>query len=270
MKQTLLMTAAALAAAAAAGVPAIAAAAEGSPVTTHPLALNEVLVELNGSGEASVRADLATVTVQFVCRGATDEEARRAHDARVAELRAAARSAGVAASDIEAQPGVSMGMMPDFTDMAVDMGPPADMGADPAAEAAVEPEAPAPSYVVSGEMTFRLRDMDSVPALERALRGVDDTLAPSVAYSASDDAPARREARSAAIAAARADADAYAAALGMRVARVVRVTERVGMDLMSLMMGNPMLAAQMEQAMTPGPDIPVRVMVGVDFALAPR
>lgn len=251
---------------AAAGVPAMGGEAAANPVSTQPLAANEVLVELTATGEAVTRADLATVTVQFVCRGATDGEARRAHDARVEQIRAAARSAGAAATDIEAAPGTSMGMMADFVD--VDMRMPEDVGVEEPAETAAPPPA---SYVVSGEVTVRLRDPARVPALERALREVDETMTPNVAYSATDDTTARRQARAQAIAAARADAEAYAAALGLRVVRVVRVTERVGMDLMSMLISNPQLAAEMERGMrSEGPDIPVQVVVGVDFALAPR
>jgi uncharacterized protein YggE len=145
-----------------------------------------------------------------------------------------------------------------------------DMGAsvEPVSDEAAAPE---PSYVVSGEIAIRLSDSSQAEAVDAALRAVDSSLAPNVAYTVSDDGPARRGARADAIAAARADADAYAAAMNMRVVRIVRVTERIGMDIMSMLIGNPALAQLMEQVAQPdGPDQVVRAFVGIDFALAPR
>lgn len=274
MRAKILAAAAGLAALPAmAGVPMPQGAATASPVATQPLAANEVLVELSATGTATSRADLATVGFSFVSRGATEEEARRAHDERVERLRALGRGAGVAASDIEVDEAVSLGALPDFSlEMAVD--PSTDMGPD-TGETVEEPppEEPATSRAVQGRVTFQVRDVARVEAFNQALmnEGSEEGLVPEIAYTVSDDAPARREARAQAIAAARADADAYASAMGMRVARIVRVSERSGMDLMSMMFTNPAWAQQIEQLGQPqGPDIPVRVVVGVDFALAPR
>ena len=49
------------------------------------------------------------------------------------------------------------------------------------------------------------------------------------------------------------------------------MTERMGMDLMSLAMGGSSLLLSMmqQQEQRQGPDIPTYVAVGVDFALAP-
>jgi uncharacterized protein YggE len=74
---------------------------------------------------------------------------------------------------------------------------------------------------------------------------------------------------------ARADADAYAATMNMRVARVLRVTERGGFDMMSAMVGiDSVLTRQMEARMggrgRSSGQIETVALVGVDFALAPR
>jgi uncharacterized protein YggE len=70
------------------------------------------------------------------------------------------------------------------------------------------------------------------------------------------------------MATARADAEAYAASLGLRVVRVVRVTERMGLDLISLLVSNSSLLTSMFQPTRAlGPEIPTFVTVGVDFAL---
>jgi uncharacterized protein len=249
------------------GLPMTGDRAAASPVSTQPLAADEVLVELSASGEAVSPADLAIVTIPFTARAATDEAARRGYEAQAARMRAEARAAGAAGDDVEIQPPVSMGLMADYADAEM------DTVLEPESADVPEAEVPEPerSYVVSGGMTIRLRDPARVPDLDRALRAIDDTLTPEILYESSDDGPARRAARAHAITIARADAEAYAAALGLRVVRIVRVSERMGMDLMSLMFSNPVLASLMAQGShEQGPDIVVRVFVGIDFALAPR
>lgn len=248
--------------AAAAAMPLTAAAA--SPVSTAPLAADEVLLEVNAIGTATSRADLATITIAFICRGETEQAARRAHEAQVRALRAAARSAGVAAADIESPPAVSLGAMDDYADVQI--------GVDLEAPGEVPAEASAASFGVHGEMTITVRDVARAAAVAEALQAAGTDLSPTVAYSVSDEGPARREARARAVAAARADAEAYAAGLGLRVARVVRISERLGMDVMSMMVSDPTLAQVMGGAMAAeqGPDIAARAIVAVDFALAPR
>lgn len=253
-----------LALAALAGVSATSAMA--NPVSTHPLGPNEVLVELSASGEAVSVADRATVTVNYIARGTTDAQARAAYASQSNRMRAAARSAGAAAAEIELMPPTSMGMAAEYADATCCM----DMGTDVETEMPAQVAEPTPSYMVSGGMIVHLRDPARVTALQEALRAIDDTVVPDTVYAASDDAPARRAAREQAMAIARADAEAYAATLGLRVLRVVRVTERMGMDLMSLMVGNPLLVAMMEQAAQQGPNLVARAIVGVDFALGPR
>ena len=65
----------------------------------------------------------------------------------------------------------------------------------------------------------------------------------------------------------------YAAALNMRVLRIVRITERTGMDMTPILMSQaaelPRSPPDFSQPQT-DPDIPALALVGVDFALAPR
>src|SRR5688572_23411343 len=88
-----------LAAFVAAGIP-LGSAARASPVSTQPLAAHEVLLEVSASGTATSPAELATLTGMLSTRGATEAEARRAREADVRRIIAAARRAGVAASDV--------------------------------------------------------------------------------------------------------------------------------------------------------------------------
>jgi uncharacterized protein len=97
-------------------------------------------------------------------------------------------------------------------------------------------------------------------------------------YTLSDPVAARRAARADAIARARAQADDYAAGLNMRVARLVRISERSGPSFMEMMMGGisggdaGMAALQREMVENPDSAEGVNTIafLGVDFALAPR
>ena len=89
-----------------------------------------------------------------------------------------------------------------------------------------------------------------------------------------DDRKAVSEARGKALAEARAEADTYAAGLGMRVARVLRVSERGRFTDGGS--GNSGISYRVENApvyagtpVMPG-EIIQRVMLWVDFALAPK
>ncbi len=99
-----------------------------SPVATQPLADGEVLLEVDAVGSATTRADLATFHLVLSCFGATEAEARRESEQQIERVRAAARSVGVAAEDIEVN---SASTMPDGADPEVVA---ATLGADTALE----------------------------------------------------------------------------------------------------------------------------------------
>ena len=128
--------------------------------------------------------------------------------------------------------------------------------------------------MLSSQVELRLRDPRQGRRVDPGCcdAGVDISFA-APAYAAGDQNAARRAARAEAIAAAREPMPKpMRPSLGMRVVRVVRVTERMGMDLMSLAMGasSPLLAMMQQHERAQGPDIPTYVAVGVDFALAPQ
>lgn len=126
-----------------------------------------------------------------------------------------------------------------------------------------------------GTITLRLRDIDRVAAIRAALEaaGADNVALPI--YSLTERSAARREAQARALAAARVDAESYAAHAGMRLARVVRISERVGGDLYGIALNNEALFRGLQGSVSPGqpqtePEIVTLVMLGVDYALAPR
>lgn len=253
-------------------VPVLAGDAIAQAVSTAPLAPNEVLLELSANGTVTTRADLVTVQVQINGGGATEEEARRAAEAQVARVTQVARSAGVAAADVEAGEITTMPVMDMMT---------ADMNAMVMTENSMDmgmTEDLTVTNMAMGELTanaavmveIRLRNVDRLEALNRALDEAGIMAVPMPVYSLADPAAPRRAARAQALAAARADAEAYAAALGLRVVRVARVSERVGTDFFSMMMNESMMRRSMNGGAQNEPDIQTTMIVGVDYVLAPR
>ena len=118
---------------AAAGVP-MGSAADASPVSTQPLAANEILLEISALGTAISRAELATFSGTLTSRGATEVEARRERDAQIRRVTAAARRAGVAAADLTIGEAESIAVTSTM-DMSMEMPP---EGTDEAAMNAAE------------------------------------------------------------------------------------------------------------------------------------
>ncbi|MEA3014051.1 MAG: uncharacterized protein QOD42_2596 [Sphingomonadales bacterium] len=231
------------------------ALAVAQPVSTQPLAPGEVLLELSAIGTVTWRADTATLNVMVYGTGATPTEALAAAEALTRRVTDLARANGVAAPDMTVRPvrnNMSIEMMASNTMMMAE-------DVSPSASASIE---------------IRVRNIARLDALAAALSSIERATVSNPVYALSDTAPARREARARALATLRADAEAYAAAANMRVVRIVRITERAGMDFMGLALGNSDL---MRRTLGGGsgsdsddPDVGTFVIVGADFALAPR
>jgi uncharacterized protein YggE len=250
--------AALLAAPAVAGVPGmLEVGANSSPVRTQPLAANEVLFEAGGVGFVTTRADLATITVTVSSHGTSMAEARRANQAEVARVVAAARRAGVPADAIETGQG-----RPLLIAMAM---------ADAAAQTVNVARTGEQAHSV---VTIRLRDLDRAPEVRAALQAAGTNAVSDPLYSLTDQSRARHLAQAQALAAARADAEAHASRRNMRVARLVRVTERIGTDIFALAFNNAALFRNFGPPPNPDrqtqPDILTFLMLGADYALAPR
>ena len=231
-----------------------AASAQG-PVATVALAPGEVLLELNSMGTATGRADSAEVIVQIAVQGADEADLRRKYDRVVARLRAAARDAR---GEIEVQE------LSSYSDMMIMNAADTNMAGFDVVEAGQS------EHSGSSAATIRLRDLSRIEALTRTLEGIEGVYS-DVRYSASDMSAVRRQARDNALASARAEAESYSASMGLRVARIARVTERVEVDFMAMMMGDPAIQ-NLAMSGAPGsdPNVPAYVRVGVDFILAPR
>lgn len=223
----------------------------GSPVSVAPLAAGEVLLEVSAIGTVLTPADAVTFNLTVPGQGANSAEALASRAANIERVRRAARASGSTERDIR----INNNSVSPFL--------PTEMLARPS------DARPGPNVTVSSNVRVRLRDVARADAFTRDLQAIGVDVNGGPTFSLADAGPARRAARAQALATARADAEAYASALAMRVVRIARVTERVGIDLFSL------LAGAEDRFGGPGrrgssSEVETVANVGVDFVLVPR
>jgi uncharacterized protein YggE len=233
---------------------ALALAAVPAAAQNAALDLNrgETLLEVNATGTVPSRPDLMAFDAGIVSTGRTAREATDANSALAQRLIEALRAAGIAPRDMQTS---ALRVSPRFerTDRR--------NGED-------ELDSRIIGYVARNTLTVRVRDLRRASAILDSLiaAGANEIHGPR--FSLADDRPARRAAREAAIVAAREQAETYAGALGMRVARVLRVSERsarIGSEGFITVTGSRTMGTPIE----PG-EIETEVQVWVDYALAPR
>jgi uncharacterized protein YggE len=188
----------ALVAALALAVPAIASAQPQAGEAIAGTRLDVVAV-----GEVTRIPDIARIGAGVVTQAPSASEAIRLNAARMTSVRAALRRAGIADRDIQTS---NISLQPEYR--YAENQPPQLIG-----------------YRASNEVGIRFRDIAQTGRILDALvaEGANQINGPSLEI----DRPeaALDEARTAAIATARARADLYARALGMRVVRVIAVSE---------------------------------------------
>lgn len=196
---TNLMIAAALAAIAAAPLPAVAQASEAMPMVPAAGAILDVTAE----GRSTRVPDVATIRAGVVSQAATAAAALGDNAARMNRVVAALTRAGIAARDVQT---ATVSLSPQYR--YADGQPPAITG-----------------YQASNSVAIRFRAIDKAGAILDALvrEGANQIDGPNLSIDQPD--AALDEARTDAIKRARARADLYAAAAGLHVERIVRISE---------------------------------------------
>src|SRR4051812_47437538 len=187
----------------AAVVPAVAEAQQG-PAITQTIAGTRL--DITATGEVTRVPDVAVISAGVVTRSATATGALQDAADRMARVSAALRSAGIADRDIQTS---SVNLNPEYR---YDNGQPPQLT----------------GYTASNQVNIRFRDIRNAGRILDALvkQGANQINGPNLTI----DKPeaALDEARAKAIASGRARADLYARSLGMRVVRVVSVSEGGG------------------------------------------
>jgi uncharacterized protein YggE len=183
-----------------AAIPAVPAAAQTATVTQ---AIAGTRLDLNVTGEVTRVPDLATISAGVVSRASTATAALQDNASRMDKVIAAIKAAGIADRDIQTS---SINLNPEYK--------------------YVENQAPQlVGYTASNQVTIRFRDIRNSGKILDALvrQGANQINGPNM--SVEHPEAALDEARASAIANGRARAELYARSLGMRVARVVSVSE---------------------------------------------
>jgi uncharacterized protein YggE len=196
----LLLAAAALAGATALAAPA---AAQQASITQS---ISGTRLDINATGEVNRVPDLAIISAGVVTRAATARQAMQQAANKMARVRAALAKAGIADRDIQT---TSINLHPDYA--YENNRPPRLTG-----------------YNASNQVTVRFRDVANAGEILDALvaEGANSINGPTLTI----DKPeaALDEARARAIAAGRARAELFARSMGLRVVRVVAVSETGG------------------------------------------
>jgi hypothetical protein len=175
------------------------ALAQAEPVQT----ISGTRLDVVATGEVTRVPDIARINAGVVTQAQTATEALRLNAARMAAVRAALRRAGIADRDIQTS---TISLNPDYR--YAENQPPQLVG-----------------YRASTAVTVRFRDIADTGRILDALvaEGANELSGPMLEIDRPESA--LDEARTAAIANARARADLYARALGMRVRRILSVSE---------------------------------------------
>lgn len=225
--------------------------AQAIPIELRP---GEVLLKVEAEGEDLSRPDVMTVVAGAVTAGTTARDALQANNSLAARLTEAARASGVQPRDVRT---VGLSVTPRF---------------NPGDDERAETEGRRPritGYIARNELEIRLRDLARAGEIVSDLFNAGANQVRGPIFSHSDPKPAQDRARRNAVANAQAEAAAYADALGMRVGRVLRVSQRGSFEGEGtneiIVTGSRITRTPIE----PG-EIGTRVRVWVDYALLPR
>lgn len=228
----------------AAALPATAAA---QPQANAP-GIEGVRLDVVGTGRVARAPDQVTLSAGVTTRAAQAEAALSENAQRMARVRAALERAGVAARDIQTG---YVGLSQDYRQ-------------DPAAGGEMRPS----GYVATNNVNIRFRDIARAGPIIDALvaEGANNVNGPS--FGIADRDAVMDEARTRAVAAARARADLYARAIGSRVVRIVAISEAGPMGGGPVMMQAAFARdASAETRIEPG-EVEVEANVSVTFELA--
>jgi hypothetical protein len=232
---------------------AAAPAAAAAQDVAIALAPGEVLLKVQARGEHLARPDMMGVSAGVVTTGRTAKEALAANAALANRLLAAVRASGIEPRDVQTS---QLSVSPQYER--------GRAGGDD--EDGVRRII---GYLARNRLELRLRDLARAPDIINALfeSGANEVSGPHFALQ--DPAPALKAARRAAVAEARAEAETYADALGMRIARVLRVSERQSFeseeDGTIIVTGSRIPVSPVE----PG-EVSTHVQVWIDYAMTPR
>lgn len=249
------------------------AAAPSSAQMAQPalaIAPGNTLLTVSAQGTSLREPDVAMFSAGVTTQGPTAAEALGENSRAMTRVIAALRRAGIAERDIQTS---NLSINPVYADPERDAMIAARTAGQPYVPPAPDPQGPRILfYQVNNSVSVRQRDLDSFGPVIDALAAAGANQINGPAFQMDEPAPALDEARLAAIATARQRAELYAAATGLRVARIVSISEGGAGHY-----GPPpaiFVTAQRAGAPPPPPMQPGELQINADvtvlFELAPR
>ncbi len=164
-------------------------------------------ITVTGEGHAEAAPDLATISLGVTTQGKTAGEAMDANSAALAAVVARLKAAGVADRDMQTS----------------------NLSLNPNWQQTDGTQAPLiAGYVASNQLTVRVRALDSLGAvLDSAITDGANTLN-GISFGLDDPEPALDKARTEAVVAARARAELLVTAAGVKLGRVLSISESGG------------------------------------------
>lgn len=206
------------------------------------------LLSVSASAEATRVPDIATISTGVVTQAADANAAMRANAVQMDKVMAAIRASGIAERDIQTS-GINLNPQYKY----VENQPPSIVG-----------------YQASNNVNVKVRDLSKLGKVLDAFvaNGANQINGPSFEVDRPDEA--YDEARLAALKKARARAETYAAALGMKVQRIVSINEGGGSmpQPMPRMRAMAMDSMAKETSVSPG-EASLSVSIDVVFELGP-
>ncbi|SMF73386.1 hypothetical protein SAMN02982989_4265 [Xaviernesmea oryzae] len=227
------------------------AAAAASQVSAQEPRSREPVISVSGEGEASLAPDMAILTFSVVRNGKTAEAALSANSAAMKEVLAALKTDGIADRDIQTS---NFSIYPQYRHSEPKNGiidPPEIIG-----------------YEVANTLTLRVRDLQALGGLiDRSVKlGVNQ--GGQIDFTNDDPDKAVTEARKAAVAEALAKAKTLTEAAGVKLGRIIEISENAIRPMPQPMMR---MAAAKDMAAEAVPiasgENTYRVTVNMTFAL---
>lgn len=172
----------------------------------HQMMMEGALLTVSAEGQVEGAPDIATVNMGVTTEGRTAQEALQANSTRMDALVQTLRRAGVAERDIQTS---NISVNPQY--VYGDGVPPRITG-----------------YQASNTLNARVRNLARVGAIMDAAISAGGNTLNGVSFGVDDPEPRLNEARREAMTRARARADLYAQAAGMRVNRILSISEGYG------------------------------------------
>ena len=259
-----------LAAALLANVTATAATAQNPQVAVSPLGPTSTLLSVTAEGQSRRTPDVAIFSAGVVTQAETAGGAISANSQRMNSVVAALKRAGIADRDIQTS---AISLQPRYSNPELE----AQMRARATREPYVPPPQPAQPKIIGYEarntVQVRVRRLGEMGRIIDTLiaQGANEVNGPS--FTLDEPRAALDEARTEAMANARQRAQLYARAAGMRVVRILTITEGGGYYPVQEMMVVGRSAAMSAPPPPPTPVAPGELTLGVNlsvqFELAP-